>query len=798
MSRPIRALVLLGHVVDALRALPERSVHTVVTSPPYYGLRDYGTASWEGGDPSCPHLTLAGPLTYGDRKRKWQHANNGQELAVKRMGMAHPDATPVRDADRLRLEHPGGGAVCTDCGAVRAEPTVWGGDPACAHDWSGRRWYTEKSAAAARGEAFTGAGPANAARLRAARWRSDGVCSKCGAWRGALGLEPVHDCLGWATGDRCGACYVCHILEVMAGVRRVLRDDGTVWLNIGDSYATGAGRVGTEPGGGEQGARWRGDLNRIRDAKRGYRGDRGPSLWAANTKPRDALGPMTQPNRMSLPGLKPKDLIGMPQRLFLALQADGWWVRSDVVWHKPNPMPESMGDRPTRAHETILLLAKAERYYYDADAIREPFAEATFRRVAQTTFDGQEGGPKDYGRTGVNESRSSRKALENLAPKVRQAALEGGEMPDPQVGLPWNAPGRNSREFVDRDPAHLSSGGKQARDKTRDTPHLGGRRQAPEPGEPNAFHPLGRNKRTVWTIPTQPYPDAHFATFPEALVLPCVQAGSSERGACPECGTPWVRIVAASGGTIGKDWNKHARGEADILIGHTTRPEAGDGTYRRWELGWRPGCVCGAPPELGLRPDDLEMVFSPEGGDGEDDDPTLFTDRAGFDRPRAEDEGTRPITRYEQRRYAAQIRSAPVADRMAMEAEAGREAMAHYVRTDRAGARPIPEDLLEAWIGKGWIRRVEVPAWAAPESVPCVVMDPFAGSGTTMLVAAKNGRDSVGIELKPAYLDLIRKRLEPMEGDLFTPVTVEVEKAGSEGAERGTDELAADPRPQLP
>lgn len=151
--------------------------------------------------------------------------------------------------------------------------------------------------------------------------------------------------------------YVARLVDVFRELRRVLRNDGTLWLNLGDCYATGAGEVGNCPGGGEQGERWA-----------GYRGTRdgSPKHSAA------AIGPMVQPNRMPIPGLKPKDLVGIPWRVAFALQADGWWLRSEIIWSKPNPMPESVTDRPTKAHEQIFLLTKNERYHYDADAIAEP------------------------------------------------------------------------------------------------------------------------------------------------------------------------------------------------------------------------------------------------------------------------------------------------------------------------------------------------------------------------------------------------------------------------------------------
>lgn len=183
--------------------------------------------------------------------------------------------------------------------------------------------------------------------------------------------------------------YISRMVEVFREVRGALAADGTLWLNLGDSYATGAGKVGECPGGGDnlRGA----DGDRIRDEKRGYRGDRLPNgrgdhpaiLRQKTRATRDgthagkhtamaALGPMTQPNRLPLPGLKAKDLIGIPWRVALALQADGWYLRADIIWHKTNPMPESVRDRPTKAHEYLFLFSKSERYFYDADAICEP------------------------------------------------------------------------------------------------------------------------------------------------------------------------------------------------------------------------------------------------------------------------------------------------------------------------------------------------------------------------------------------------------------------------------------------
>jgi DNA modification methylase len=256
-------------------------VNCIVTSPPYWGLRDYGTARWSGGAADCSHTSTR--RGHGEDEKQSTSAGTSR--------------------DRIS------GSACRLCGARRVDSQ--------------------------------------------------------------LGLE------------RTPIRYVARMRSVMRLARELLADDGVMWLNLGDCYATGAGKVGDHPSGGEQGARWRGDVDRIRDEKRargrpprgatstaGYRG----AKFSTNTvdpKGRAGLGPMTQPNRMPIRGLKPKDLVGIPWRVALTLQADGWWLRSDVIWSKPNPMPESVTDRPTKSHEYVFLMTRSERYHYDAAAIAE-------------------------------------------------------------------------------------------------------------------------------------------------------------------------------------------------------------------------------------------------------------------------------------------------------------------------------------------------------------------------------------------------------------------------------------------
>jgi DNA modification methylase len=416
------------------RRLPiaDGSVHCVVTSPPYFALRDYQTGRWVGGDSGCDHQQ-------------------------------------VQPQNRLGRETPGGRGG--------SFPTT-------------ERGYKD-------------------------------ICGKCGARRvdAQLGLEPTPD------------DFVAAMAGVFREVWRVLHPSGTVWLNMGDSYAGGKPKDYNSNGWGDPG--WK------------------------NTQSRDA----------TTIGLKPKDLCMIPARLALALQADGWYLRSEIIWCKPNPMPESVTDRPTKSHEQVYLLSKQERYYFDAEAVREP------------------------------------------APNNKNTHMKSG------------------RNFTG-DP----------REK-RVADLIGS-------GEP----PLVRNLRSVWTIATESFPGAHFATFPRKLVEPCIRAGTSERGCCPRCGAPWAREVATT--------YEKPRGESVIGAAKGLDKSNGWSGYpvlnkRVSTLGWRPSCSHGLDP------------------------------------------------------------------------------------------------------------------------VPCTVLDPFAGSGTTLVVAEALGRRGIGVELSAEYLAIARRRLEHPHAAVPRPGRVE-------------------------
>ena len=298
---------------------------------------------------------------------------------------------------------------------------------------------------------------------------------------GQIGLEPVMDCLGWATGAPCGECFICHIVDVFRAVRRVLKKDGTCWVNMGDAYAGG-----------------RGESSRAeRDKVASRRRDDEPI-------PRSDV---------RVPGLKPKDMMCQPWRVAMALQADGWYLRQDIIWRKPNPMPETAKDRCTKQHEYLFLLSKSRRYYYDAEAIKEPCSPGTHARLSQ-----------------------------DLERQVGSARANGGTLPGrpmKAVGGPppsgWNhGPGRHDGiegRYTETRPNGVGWGygdGEGAKPRTQ------GRKHDPADGNKNnasfdaamAVMPEDRNKRSVWDIPTESFKGAHFATFPCALVRPCILAGS--------------------------------------------------------------------------------------------------------------------------------------------------------------------------------------------------------------------------------------------------------------------------------
>lgn len=317
--------------LTALKAMPAESAQMCVTSPPYYGLRDYGTGQWEGGNVDCDHIK---PITNYNKGFNERYSNDDGTAAQKQ---------EVKSAGQYS-------GTCKKCGAVRTDQQI--------------------------------------------------------------GMEETPE------------LFIAKLVDVFREVRRVMKDDGTCWINIGDSYWGGKGQSGS---GGKEFQQMRVETGVSFSSPAAHVGGNGK----------------TRPTDKKHESIKAKDLIGIPWMLAFALRADGWYLRSEIIWHKLNPMPESVTDRPTKAHEQIFLLSKSAKYFYDADAVREPWADD---------------------RKGSSATVSLRYSEES---------------------------GRNGDSGLGKQPPFD-----------------------------------GRNRRSVWSIASAPYSDAHFATFPPALIEPCILAGS--------------------------------------------------------------------------------------------------------------------------------------------------------------------------------------------------------------------------------------------------------------------------------
>ncbi len=376
-SEPVKHLC--GDALETLRTLPDGCVHTCVTSPPYYGLRDYGTARWEGGDPACDHKPKRlkkgrneNRPTFGD-----SYATHGTQL------IAHGKRT-----------------ACDKCGATKTDLQV--------------------------------------------------------------GLEESPE------------AYVARLVEVFREVRRVLRDDGTLWLNLGDSYANDAAS----------------------------QHDPGPRLEGRANVP-------TPQKSWRVEGIKKKDLLGIPWMVAFALRADGWYLRSDIIWAKPNPQPESVTDRCTKAHEYLFMLAKSPTYFFDQAAIAEPCTGSTLKRISQPNYENQKG--------------SARTGKKNGPMKAVVAKVNGGACFGKQ---------------------RASAAGTGAQSRTYSRPVY-----------------LTRNRRSVWVVTPARFKGAHFATFPRELVEPCIRA------CCPAGGIV-LDPFAGSGTTL-----RVARDLGRLALGIDLNPE---------------------------------------------------------------------------------------------------------------------------------------------------------------------------------------------------------------------------------
>ena len=551
----------VGHVIDVLKAMPERSVQCVVTSPPYFGLRDYGI-----------------------------------------------------------------------------EPVVWGGDAGCGHEWGNEKIIKQTPQhldVLGRKPGMKGGGHKRSSDNMNMQASTGQFCRHCPAWRGSLGLEPTLE------------LFIEHIVEVFREVRRVLRDDGVCYVNMGDSYAQNSSRQTTQEADAEKAKGWFGD-ERGRYPTRPSGQDR-----AGNT---------------AVAGLKPKDLCGIPWRVALAMQANGWWWRSTIIWHKPNPMPGSQRDRPTTDFEPVLMFTKRARYFYDLEAVREPFSETApgwLDSGPGATCYSTEGVPDDKVKPSSNlasrpngSGRAPRTVwtiptqpfsgvvsygsyrigsldcpihgclsclasallcgglrvasvnLHNLDIDARPELVQEGavyaiasdrlaSLSDVSVAISHSNEIRRMAEQLVR---RATSDGKWETciAYTQGLPHscatsdriLANNTLASCGPGVQGLRLLGETNGHILGICTFEPPIAgcrckyigkiekrqdHYASYPIELASRCIKSATSEKGACAECGAPWERVVEDStGGSIGESWHSH---EDDGKLGQRTNDEAKGANY---------------------------------------------------------------------------------------------------------------------------------------------------------------------------------------------------------------------------
>jgi DNA modification methylase len=467
--------VLHGNNLEILKMLPDNSVDCVVTSPPYYGLRDYGTANWVGGDPECKHKS----------KKMKPGTDNNRRTTLTGGHKTQIEAKNIQQKD-----------ICDQCGAVRKDDQV--------------------------------------------------------------GIEPTPE------------AYVARIVEIFEEVRRVLKPTGTLWLNLGDSYFGGGGAAGQKPHHTNFG------------------------------KPRSERSFNTEgiTRKSKSDTLKPKDLIGIPWMVAFALRDAGWYLRSDILWVKPNPMPESVQDRPSKAHEYIFLLSKSQKYYYDAEAIRVPPTQATIERMSQQ-IEAQKGSNRAVGKT-----NGPMKAV-GPGKNIRSGVDTRGGNQGNKKGIPA-LPDRagSGTPYAELSKTEQQSGGANKKTTWKADDPLAVWKWFYDNFPADLVDPLfeqyfagGTDMTDVWEVATKPFKEAHFATYPEDLIHPCIKAGTSEYGCCDHCGKPYERVtepvfdVKHTGDTDSAYDEKSTAGRLAKLR-QAAREHGKEYSAEKKTVGWQAACKC--------------------------------------------------------------------------------------------------------------------------------------------------------------------------------------------------------------
>ena len=342
-------------------------------------------------------------------------------------------------------------------------------------------------------------------------------------WRGGLGNEPTPE------------AYIGHMVLCLREWWRVLRDDGTLWVNLGDSYA-GSGK-----------------------------GGKSAEKLSENWKP-EYMG------RVDIPqGLKPKDLVGIPHLFAFAAQAEGWYLRNDIIWAKPNPLPESVTDRLTRSHECIFLLAKSRKYFFDHIAIKEPLKESSVGRA----------------------ERKERLIAENGVGTLGKQIKSGVDGSHGYAGL---ALGRNGQTGYDVELGANKRDVWMVEEESDPFVRFCAERGVDLAALRDEYEGAATGKGDTWRVATKPYAGAHFAAFPEDLVRPMILAGTSAKGVCPACGDPWVRVVEKRRLSRPELPKEHPGYRPNVYNGsYTDINGRGDAGYSvSTTTGWRPTCTCNA------------------------------------------------------------------------------------------------------------------------------------------------------------------------------------------------------------
>lgn len=511
-----------------------------------------------------------------------------------------------------------------------------GCDPTCDHLWDNLPEIIQRGKA---GDKSTMEGSQNRGRQTIST--QGAYCMRCGGWKGGLGEEPTLE------------MFIGHLILVMREMHRVLKPRGVAFFNLGESYNGSGGAGGDYNEGGSK------------EGQPRYRGS-------------------------NIVGLKPKDMMLVPERFALAAQADGWWLRSKFPWIKRSGLPESVTDRPARFTEQVFMFTKSQTYYWDEFAVKQPVAESSRKRLAQNVAE----------QTGTERANGGAKTNGTL--RAQGDVKAGRTLRDTDFFMKtWQG------LLLDGDGLPLAL----------------------------VVNPKG-------------FSAAHFATFPELIPATLLAAASSQHGVCPQCGAPWRRVTEKQAAPTRATHSRTPDGQGSH--GNLSR-KRNDEPHTVVTIGWQPTCTCNQEG-IEYSPDDLDLIMTPTGKGGSDDDPSLVVGRAGMSRVRNDDEGRRPITRYEQRQYADQIRTSP--HWAEMKAIAG-SAIEHYVRKDVAGARPLPQNLLDEWLACGWLVPVIKPSFTPYDPIPATVLDPFVGSGTSVRAAIAAGRDAIGVDISADYLEEI-------------------------------------------